>query len=617
MGITTFSQNKWGGRSDWSRPSITSMTTTTTEKDPTTAVEEEQVKISKPRFSAFGKVSKFTSVQPIQEKNITVETTPTTATTPPPTAAAPVAQPRFSVFGKKAKFEEINQKSLEQDRKPAAAALVSNSPRHINKFELHLSNKSAANHKQQDNDDELMTTPTKTRRRGVSFDPMFLEQVCLFRESQCPADLKEAHDKRNLTFRIICPNWPPQQTSDYQKHILLNKKTFSVQSDNSCIKGKLMVRNIALDKSVSIRYTFDNWTTVSEVDGVFFGPNPKNVQFDIYEFSIGLGFGHQLSDRGELRGKIEFAIRFTAGHTDYCDNNDGRNYQIKVICDPLNDPWASSNDEKKKENNKQEKNKEEEEEEDDEDEEEEEDLLLEEEEDKEEKHNSFTNALKGYQHARPFHLNKRQPWLGTRYDFGQSLTLAKRAPYESWTSSVKTDPSSVRDYFLVKPITIKPTTPLNTTTSTNTNTTTTTTTNASITAGPVVEPTPTPSSSSSLVSFGGPTRPQMIHTFSTPTATTTTSSSYSKPTTVMFSSASAPPSPRVSPTLSSAPSPIRPTFHSSHSTSALLPTLTTSASSPLDINSSYYLELVDKYCFYNSKQTEEEAPMSSISTSTI
>ncbi|CAO3655679.1 unnamed protein product [Mucor hiemalis] len=573
MGITTFSQNKWGGRSDWSRPSITSTSTTTmtttelTTNTTTTDDKVPEVKISQPRFSAFGKVSKFTSVQPIKE------------TEEPPAPAAPIAQPRFSVFGKKAKFESINQKSLEQDRKPPTTTTATTTARHINKFELHLSNKSAANSKQQDND--AMTCTTKSRKRGVRFDPLFLEQVCLFRESQCPSDLKEAHDKRSPTFRIICPNWPPQQTSDYQKNILLNKKTFSVQADNTCIKGKLMVRNLALDKSVSIRYTFDNWTTVSDVDGVFFGPNPKNIQFDIYEFAIHWGFG-QLSDRGELRGKIEFAIRFTAGNTDYCDNNDGRNYQIKVICDPLNDPWSLENEKKKEEEIKEKDTQEDEEE---EEEEEEEDLIIEEEVE-EEKHNSFTNALKGYKHARPFHLNKRQPWLGTRYDFSQSLTLAKRAPYESWT--VKTDPTSIQDYFLVKPISIKPTT-------------------APITAGPVVEPTLTPSSSttttsfniiqpsSSLVSFNN--RPQMVHTSSTPT------SSYSKPT-FMFSSASAPPSPRVSPTLSSA-SPIRPTLHpSSHSTSAAIPTLTTSAS-PLDINSSYYLELVDKYCFYNGNQSDK------------
>lgn len=632
MGITTFSQNKWGGRSDWSRPSITATAPTTISETPLPAastaeeVETSAVKISQPRFSAFGKTSKFTSLKSTSQEEPIVNKEENTVQ---------ISQPRFSVFGKKAKFESINQKSLEQDRKPLENDNNSKQSRRINKFELHLSNKSAANKQQKEQDKESSPNYNhlsnhKKRRQGVTFDPVFLERVCLFREAQCPSELKEAHDKRlqNPPFRIICPNWPPQQTSDYytQKNILLNKKTFYVQRDNSCIKGKLMVRNLALDKSVSIRYTFDSWTTVSDIDGVFFGPNPKNVAFDIYEFSIDLlGFG-LLKDRGEVRGKIEFAIRFTAGDKDYCDNNDGRNYQIKVICDPLNDPWAEEKALEKKEKEKAKDNikhhvSEEEEEEDEypdeeENDEEEDVCLLEEEEVKNEKHNSFTNALKGYKHAKPFHLNKRQPWLGTRYDFGQSLSLAKRAPYESWSNTVKADLGSITDYFLVKPITIKPTTPPP----------------PMMTAGTVVEQAPTPSSSTNTTSYNRPSLPssvvsfsnypQMTATTSTPTSVnqqkdaTISAPSFSKPM-YMFSSASAPPSPRVSPTLPSA-SPTRPNLHQiSHSTSAAIPTLTTSAS-PLDINSTYYLDLVNKYCFYDGNDstttTNNDSPQLSLSS---
>ncbi|KAI9247005.1 putative phosphatase regulatory subunit-domain-containing protein [Helicostylum pulchrum] len=437
MGITTFSRNqsKWGGRSDWSRPSISSTTETET-------------------------------IKPKEE-------------------ISQISIPRFSVFGKKAKFESINQKSLEQDNKAAASRKK--------KFEVHSS-----------------TKKSPKIRKKVLFDPIFLERVCLFRESQCPCELKEAHDKRlqNPPFRIICPNWPRQELAT-DSNILLSKSSFYVTPDNTAIKGKLFIRNLALDKSVSVRYTFDSWVTCREVDAVFFGPNPKNVAFDIYEFSIDLEFS-QLSDRGEVRGKIEFTIRFTAGEKDYLDNNQGSNYKIKIISDPLNDPWATTtnNDtEKRVDQEKEEK----------EDEDDEEDLDSEQDED-EEKHSSFTNALKGYKHAKPFHLNKRQPWLGTRYDFGQSLSLAKRAPYESCY-------------------------------------------------------------------------PKLKSTTSTPT--TTNISTPSKPS-LYTCSASAPPI----------------LYNQSHSTSSILPIIS-SSSSPLDMNSSYYLDLVNKYCFYNSESSMNDDSISS------
>ena len=586
MGITTFSQNKWGGRSDFSRPSVSS---TMTEEVSETVV----TKISQPRFSAFGN-KRFSSnklkAEPVVTTTVVEE-------------EQPVSQPRFSVFGKKAKFDSINQKSLEQDKKPVEK---SNGGR----FQLHLSSKTAANKQQEEQDLSVPNSPQHKKGKSVSFDALFLERVCLFREAQSPIELKEAHDKRltNPPFRIICSNWPPQQTSDYYAHknILLNKKTFYVQPDNSCIKGKLMIRNLALDKSVSIRYTFDCWNTIRDVDGVFFGPNPKNVAFDIYEFSMDLlGFG-QLSDHGELRGKLEFAIRFTAGDKDYNDNNDGRNYQIKIICDPLNDPWANEKMAEKKEEKSSEKDEDEYPDEDEEEEEEEEDICIEEEEN--EKHNSFTNALKGYKHAKPVHLNKRQPWLGTRYDFGQSLSMAKRAPYESWSNTVKADPRSITDYFLVKPISIKPTTP------------------TTVAAGPALSPDSSSNTTkstpftirpvkrrSSLVSFSN--YPQLSQTTSTPTTTTTPTASKTeeeKELTItlphMFTSSSAPPSPSTSPKMTVA-SPIRPTLHhSSHSTSAVIPTLSTSTT-PLDINSSYYLDLVNKYCFYSSSTTSNNQPI--------
>ncbi|KAI9364060.1 putative phosphatase regulatory subunit-domain-containing protein [Pilaira anomala] len=390
-----------------------------------------------------------------------------------------ITQPRFSVF---AAMEPMRRKS------------------NSNKFELHLS-----------------SSTKKKKKKSVAFDPIFLEKVCLFREEQSPCELKEAHDNTNTKFRIICPNWPvftTSTTTSLNQNILLNKKSFFITDDNKFIKGKILIRNLALDKSVSVKYTLDAWTTVNDVDAVFFGPNPKNVAFDIYEFSMNLGHG-QLADRGEIRGKLEFTIRFTAGEDDYWDNNQGLNYKIRVLCDPLNDPWA-----KEKEIEKQETehldNEEEEDDDDDYSEAEEDDM---DEQENQEKHSSFTNALKGYKHAKPFHLNKRQPWLGTRYDFSQSLHYPK----------------------------------LSTTTSTPT--TTTSTKNPSL---PI---------------------------YTAPSSTTTSSS--------------APPSPRTSPTLASALPP-RPAFHNhSRSTSSILPTIS-STSSPLDMNSPYYLDLVNKYCFYHS-----------------
>lgn len=246
-------------------------------------------------------------------------------------------KPRFRMFSnKKTNLTELNNKCLEEDNK-------------------------AIKEKQKS---------SKNGKKAVCFNPICLERVCLFLEAQSPCQLKEAHDKHllNPPFRMIYSHWPASKT------LILDKKHFSITSDNSHIYGKVMVPNLTLDKSVLIRYTFDSWATINDVDATFFSPYFKNTDYDIYEFTMNL----QLADRGEIRGKLEFTIRFTIGSIDYWDDN---YYQIKIICDPLNKPQD-------------------------------EDYSTEEE---EENHQQFKSALKDYQHAKPCWL------LGTRYDFTESL----------------------------------------------------------------------------------------------------------------------------------------------------------------------------------------------------
>ncbi|KAI8369820.1 putative phosphatase regulatory subunit-domain-containing protein [Choanephora cucurbitarum] len=335
-----------------------------------------------------------------------------------------------------------------------------------------------------------ITEETQTKRKiKVRFDPVCLERVCLFLESQCPIELKEAHDKQltRPSFRIVCPHWPRPEShllNNDQKVVILNRKHFSIVN-NKYIRGKVMVRNLALDKAVLIRYTLDRWTTVNDVDGVFFGPNPKNINYDIYEFTLDL---NRLSDRGEVRGKIEFSIRYTAGHMDYYDDNNGQHYQIRVICDPLYDPWAEKESDQTKEVS----------------------IVVEEEEEKE-KHSQFANALKDYKPATPFHLKRRQPWFSARYDFSQSLFLAKQSPHHDTSASFM----GAKDYFL-------------------------------------------PIASS-----------EYIHTL--PSSTTT------------------------SPTLSHASSLLEEEEEEEEKEEV-----------PLDINSSRYLEMLDKYCFYNSNESDNK-----------
>jgi len=89
-----------------------------------------------------------------------------------------------------------------------------------------------------------------------------------------------------------------------------------------------MVQNIAFQKSVRVRYTFDFWSTVSEVSASFAeGVSSKDNKnsFDMFIFSIDLID----NSRNPIDGKtMYFAVHYRVDDYDFWDNNDGSNYQV-------------------------------------------------------------------------------------------------------------------------------------------------------------------------------------------------------------------------------------------------------------------------------------------------
>ncbi|CAG8525779.1 16352_t:CDS:2 [Acaulospora colombiana] len=149
------------------------------------------------------------------------------------------------------------------------------------------------------------TTPTFPKYVHFNTD---LEQIKLFDESQKPqavsADISEAE-------------------SDDDELDLIS----DTDGEEESILGRVQVQNIAFEKVVNIRYTFDSWQSVSEVSTSYAGkvPNRSSANnFDIFIFTI------ELIDnsRNSIDGKtLYFAVHYQVNGCDYWDNNDAQNYQ--------------------------------------------------------------------------------------------------------------------------------------------------------------------------------------------------------------------------------------------------------------------------------------------------
>ena len=103
----------------------------------------------------------------------------------------------------------------------------------------------------------------------------------------------------------------------------LRSKKVSLQEvflERNVIKGKIRVVNISYEKSVLVRWTKDSWKNSADTTAKYSKERGNtNHASDCFEFYLPCD-----------SGCIEFAIQYTVDGRAYWDNNDGKNYQLRI-----------------------------------------------------------------------------------------------------------------------------------------------------------------------------------------------------------------------------------------------------------------------------------------------
>lgn len=101
-----------------------------------------------------------------------------------------------------------------------------------------------------------------------------------------------------------------------------------VSADEKSFLGSVAVANLADEKSVTCRFTFDHWETISEVHAHYAhglpGTNTQN-EFDRFLFTL------ELPDVALVDAGIKTfhcCIRYVANHQEFWDDNNSLNYQV-------------------------------------------------------------------------------------------------------------------------------------------------------------------------------------------------------------------------------------------------------------------------------------------------
>ncbi|GAB1604902.1 protein phosphatase 1 regulatory subunit 3B-like [Argonauta hians] len=87
------------------------------------------------------------------------------------------------------------------------------------------------------------------------------------------------------------------------------------------VTGTIKVKNIAFEKHVYIKYTFDSWETSEEIDAAYLNTEGCSV-FDTFTFEINVPTDFDINKR------IIFAVAYKAKGKEFWDNNDSKDYII-------------------------------------------------------------------------------------------------------------------------------------------------------------------------------------------------------------------------------------------------------------------------------------------------
>jgi hypothetical protein len=132
---------------------------------------------------------------------------------------------------------------------------------------------------------------------------------------------------RPVEWEIRTQNFPSGSLERQCLPVRVERLTLS--KDHKTLLGTVAVANLAFEKSVTARFTFDYWKITSEIAAEYSTLKPqKGVSdgFDRFQFAI------KLSDQAHLQDKtLYLCVRYNVGGQEYWDSNGGKNYQVDFI----------------------------------------------------------------------------------------------------------------------------------------------------------------------------------------------------------------------------------------------------------------------------------------------
>ena len=89
------------------------------------------------------------------------------------------------------------------------------------------------------------------------------------------------------------------------------------------IVGTVKVKNIAFEKLVTVRHTFDSWNTSGDVETTYVDKNEREgAPYDTFSFEL------HVPPTMDVRKHVQFCVAYDVNGRCYWDNNNGLNYEV-------------------------------------------------------------------------------------------------------------------------------------------------------------------------------------------------------------------------------------------------------------------------------------------------
>ncbi|KAG2181207.1 hypothetical protein INT43_008789 [Umbelopsis isabellina] len=172
------------------------------------------------------------------------------------------------------------------------------------------------------------TAPVNALPKYVRFDQK-LEHVRLFLKAQTPSSVQndpvlDLEEEDVNTINLQYPNW--QNKIQSSAGDMVSIESLALANDQKSMIGKCKVHNVAFNKQVTIRYTFNYWQDVEETQAAYRESIGRDSAYDRFMFNIPLN-DRMTTSKHET---MYFCLKYTVNAGEFWDNNDGLNYQVEI-----------------------------------------------------------------------------------------------------------------------------------------------------------------------------------------------------------------------------------------------------------------------------------------------